>query len=123
MSMFRFGFLATFTLYLVLLLSEYLRPGFVSTNGNVHWLWVVMAFWVIIDVAMKKRRGFDLEDEEEPRGRFVGSFVRFSVLTILGTFAGLLAWHVGEAFGGIRLLFALVAAVTPMFLVRSYRIE
>lgn len=123
MSIFRFGFFATFTLYLVLLLSEYLRPGFVVTNGNVHWLWVVVMMWIVIDVWAMKHRRLVTEDGEGSRGSFLGRLTVVIVLAVASLLLGLLVWRVGEAFGGMRLLFALAAAVTPGILVRSSRIH
>lgn len=118
----RFGFLAIFTLYLVLLLAEYLRPGFVAKNGNVHWLWAVMVLWVAMDIGLRRfwsSRSLHSNDRESDRTSF-GGVVWASVLSVIfGIFLGLIVWRLGEAFGGMRLLFAFAAAVTPLFLVRS----
>ena len=125
MSISRFGFLAIFTLYVVLLLAEYLRPGFVATNGNVHWLWAVMVGWVTVDLGLKRiwsLRSSRLNDCREDRVGIGGVFA--SIVSLgFGIILGFIVWHVGEAFGGMRLLFALVAAVTPFLLVRSVRAD
>lgn len=126
MSISRFGFLAIFISYVVLLLAEYLRPGFVVTNGNVHWLWVVMAGWVMIDLGFRRWRGSrsthsnDREDDRMSVGRVVSSSI---LLMVFGVLIGFIVWRVGETFGGMRLLFALAAAVTPFLLVRFSRTE
>lgn len=126
MSIARFGFLAIFTLYLLLLLAEYLRPGFVATNGNVHWLWAAMVGWVMVDLGLRRWRG-DRSNRSNDRGddqTSVCAVVCSSILSMaFGILLGFIVWHVGEAFGGMRLLFAFAAAVTPVFLVRSSRID
>lgn len=126
MSIARFGFLAIFILYLVLLLAEYLRPGFVATSGNVHWLWVAMVLWVAIDIGLKRfwfSRMLNSNDGEDDRTS-IGGAVWASIFPIaFGILLGLIVWHVGETFGGMRLLFAIVAAVVPFILVRSTRID
>lgn len=122
MSIARFGFLAIFILYLVLLLAEYLRPGFVATNGNVHWLWVAMVVWVAMDIGLRRfwsSRSLYSIDREEDRTSFGGVVWASMLLIVFGILLGFVVWRVGEAFGGMRLLFALAAAVTPLFLVRS----
>lgn len=45
----RFAFTVTFTLYLFLLLAEFLRPGFVVNAMNVHVLILVMIGLLAID--------------------------------------------------------------------------
>jgi len=50
----RFGFSITFTLYLFLLLSEFLRPGFVTNAMNVHILVPIMIGWLAIIHFSKK---------------------------------------------------------------------
>lgn len=126
MSIARFGFLAIFISYVVLLLAEYLRPGFVATNVNVHWLWVVMVGWVMIDMGMRWWRGsrsMRLSDREDDQAGFGGVVFSIAASTAFGIILGLIVWRVGEVFGGMRLLFAFVAAVTPFLLVRSVRTD
>lgn len=131
MSISRFGFLAIFISYVVLLLAEYLRPGFVATNGNVHWLWVVMAGWVVGDGVLgigNRRKGVGRSvlpdgDQDGHLVSFSGRILSLLFLFVFGSILGLIVWHIGEAFGGMRLLFALAAAVTPFLLVRFSRID
>lgn len=126
MSISRFGFLAIFISYVALLLAEYLRPGFVATNGNVHWLWAVMGGWVAVDLGLKRfrsSRSIHSNDRQDDRTSVIRTICALILSMALGVILGLIVWHIGEAFGGMRLLFALAAAVTPIFLVRSSRID
>ncbi len=118
MSIFRFAFWATFWLYTGLLFAEYLRPGFVVNGFNVHWLLVLM----ILGLIFEKMLGNDRAMGSSPESGIHRIVLTASAL-LMGIILALIIWHLGDAFGSMRLLFALVVGVVPIILVRSDKLN
>lgn len=95
MTISRWGFCVTAFVYILLLLAEYLRPGFVSTAMNVHICLVMLFGWGIL---LKNVRS----SPEENRHHWWS----WCLLLIMSTMAMVIVWNIGEVFGDMRALFA-----------------
>lgn len=105
----RFVFWAMLVLYLVLLLCEYLRPGFVSTGMNPHVLLLVLfAFSPFLSVAPSRPDHYTLR-------------VTPYTLAILGIVLALIVWHIGGDFGVMRFWIAIAVGVSPMLFILAPR--
>ncbi len=107
----RTTFLTTLASYLMFLLAEYFRPGFVSFIFSVHWfllpLFVFALLWMRFDSANMKT----------PR---VIKFVLFIITSLL---LFILVWRETEVLADARVFLALIAALTPWIIERLLSAE
>lgn len=95
----RFACWASFTLYLVLLLCEYLRPGFVSTNMNAHVVLLAAALFACADRSVIRRSRV---------------LIHGVIAAVIGVVLALIVWHIGADFGVMRFWISLAVGVAPI---------
>ncbi len=104
----RFTAHVSIALYVALLFAEYLRPGFVSTVVNVHAMWLGIVPLILV-LNVPANSGSSIQGRGIP--------MHFA-LSILGIVFGLIVWHLGDVFGGMRFWFAVAVGLTPLALFR-----
>ncbi|MBU0531122.1 MAG: hypothetical protein ABIG32_03065 [Candidatus Uhrbacteria bacterium] len=97
----RTGFIVSTITYIVFLLSDVIKPGFVSNYMSVHW-WLLAAivfagFW---SVTLKKTHDHPI--------------IQYIVAGILGIIAAIFTWKIGADLAEFRILVTLIAFVLPM---------
>ena len=101
-------FLTSISSFLVFLIADLLRPGFVSNYFSVHWILLVAVgsglWW-----AIGKRNG-----EDRPVFQIVVAF-------FLGMALAMVAWRIGEGFGEYIFLVVVVAFLTPQCILHLIR--
>lgn len=101
-------FLTSISSFLVFLIADLLRPGFVSNYFSVHWILLVVVgsglWW-----ALGERHG-----ENRPVFQILVAFC-------LGMALATVAWRIGEGFGEYVFLVVVVAFLTPQFILQLLR--
>lgn len=87
--------------YVLFLVLETLRPGFVVTTFSPHWFLGAALIFAAVDA-----RSGQLSEK--------GSRIALVPAVMFGIVAGVLTWSLGKAFGDARLFLALAAAVLPV---------
>ncbi len=106
----RTGFLVSLTAYLVFLLADFARPGFVSNYMSVHW-WL---FAVIIFVFVWSARLEEVRDHP---------VVQWLVSVMAGIIAAIIVWKIGLKLEEFRILVTLIALILPMVLLGVLRLR
>ena len=96
------GFYTSVISYLVFLLAEYCKPGFVSNHMSVHWFLfaaIVFAIWWSKNHNLPKS------------GRPV---IFWTISILFGLLAAILVWQVGADFQEFRILSLILAFLLPL---------
>ncbi|HBL39902.1 TPA: hypothetical protein DDZ10_04535 [Candidatus Uhrbacteria bacterium] len=96
----RSAFLITLTTYLLLILAESLKPGFVSNYFSAHWLLLVS----LVLFAGTVHRGKSLE---------ISPWLGWVLTTVVAIVAGVVTWNLGEPLGSLRPILTLLALALP----------
>lgn len=99
------GFLTAFISYIVFLLAEFLRPGFVSFIFSVHWFLLAMLIFGALTTFWPRASRFKPADLR----------LRPVLLALaVGLILGIMVWRSGAAFGDWRIFVTLAVAVAPI---------
>jgi len=103
----RTGFCVSVVSYLVFLLTDLIKPGFVSNYMSVHWfLFTAIIFTIWWSTGTHKRTTVD--------NRSVIYCVRnWSVASVLGVLAAILVWKAGADLEEFRILSSILAFLLP----------
>ena len=103
----------TFVAYIAFLFTEYLRPGFVSSAMNIHMLWIVMIGWIVVEILYDQVH----RSSKEALKNASSNIPRF-IMLLFGFVLAFIIWHIGSAFGDMRLFFALAIGILPAVLMK-----
>lgn len=116
MTIARFGFSVSLGLYVLLLLLEYLRPGFVSTAMNVHVILLGVVGFIVADAVIL--RGRTVHDADRSPS-LLHQLTAGAGSLIVGIILALVAWSIGSMFGDFRLLFSLAIGGLTLIVLRN----
>jgi len=104
------GFYTSVISYLVFLLAEYIKPGFVSNYMSVHWFLlavIVFAIWWGSQVKTVHDR----------------ASVQYVLSVLFGFILAILVWQVGADFHEFRILSSILALLLPPTMLGVLRSE
>jgi len=103
------GFYTSAISYLIFLLAEYIKPGFVSNYMSVHWFLLATTVFAI----------WWSTSHDFPKSRRPVSFWTISIL--FGVLAAVLVWQVGSDLAEFRILSSILALALPITVVGVLR--
>jgi len=96
--------------YVLFLLADYVRPGFVSYVFSVHWFLLA----AVVTGILWAGRSFEQKEE-----RLFATAWRWCWQLFFGCVLAMLVWQNGDVFGDLRIFITLVGFLIPWMVMRA----
>lgn len=104
-AVYKTGYLTFLASYILFILADFWRPGFVSWVFSVHWLLLAAVIFGVL-------WAWSSEINETRQNRLLGILLKLS----LGVILLIVLWREGGVFGDFRIILALIGFFLPWLL-------
>jgi hypothetical protein len=113
-DIFRTAFWTALVSYLLFVVADFCRPGFVSYVFSVHWFAAAAIIFGALFVLLPSTARF------KPADRWFGPY---AMALAVGAILAVMLWRTGEVFGDWRVFLSLAALVGPTAMLRLFKIH